>query len=54
MVVEAHSVDEGSMLRQAEQTRLGITRLGNGSHGANLYKAKTASSQPKDGFGIFI
>src|SRR3546814_11976412 len=39
-VVEAHSVDDGAVLRQPEQPGRGVTVLRTGRQSANFYKAE--------------
>ncbi len=44
-VVDAHPVDEGSVLREAEKPRLGIALLWFGCKGTDLYEGEAEQSK---------
>ena len=54
VVIETHAVDDGLVLRQAEQTWLGIAVLWTWGDGANFDETKTQSRQCIDVFAILV
>lgn len=54
MIVEAHAVDDGVSLGQAEHSRFWIARLCAWRDGSYLDKTETEIGEPIDGFAIFV